>query len=803
MTKHLKRKRAIFAVCLLAAVLLCGMYTGYWVEQHWKGQETIFDTVVAHDADEERPGEATPPEGQDRDTGILPEENCKDLLTDPNAQDYFEITEENADGYTGLAFSTEGHSLARGSYTVTIDYHASQDGSYASVYLPKEMDSESVAGETGSQIAEVQLPAGQDQVQFSFSLSRAEKPVEIRIYYGGGTFQIRKITTAPSTIHTDQRWNLFLLVAALGVWIYLMGFRYGEKEKKNSRIVIFVLTVAMLHSCLPLMNDFIFYGQDLKFHLGRLDGIAQALENGQFPMYLNMTQQNGYGEATPIMYPQLFLYLPALFICAGMSLLNAYKLLLAFVSILGILIAYFSFKGMLRSRGATLSAALAYQLCIYRLCDIYTREALGEALAMCFLPLVFYGFYEIYAGKEGRWILLVLGMTGILSSHVLTTMITVFVAGVFFVVMIPYLWKHHGGKKILALIKAFLLTLLLNLYFLVPLADCYLHEDFLIKQDSTSGLGVNATGVYLSQLFGIFYSGNSDTYSRGYGQTQNEMALSIGLLLLTAVLGYIWLKTVDQETGHKQVMGLGAFALAGAVFTAFLSLWLAPWQGIAGMRVVNKLKAVQMVWRFLAMTDLFASVVLGCVLLVLAARRPEHRKKIYGFAIALAFICSLYYMDTVSDNRSYYNRDLQDECSGDTLYLYSATDLDAQDLHTVRSTAEGTKLSDYQRIETTVSFSYVLPEGTEEADLAAPLYYFPGYTAYVNGERMSAEMDDQGLVSVHVTAPSGTVVFRYEAKTSWKAAEILSLIGWLALAGYGLGKTCRRKRAAVAVHEEE
>lgn len=718
-------------------------------------------------------------------------------MTDPDAQDYFEITQESADGYTGLAFSTEEHSLARGSYTVTIYYSASQDGSYASVCLPKEMDTDSAAGKTGTQVARVPLPAGQDQAQLSFTLTRAEKPVEIQIYYGGGTFQISKITTAPSTIHTDQKWNLFLLLAALGIWMYLMGFHYGKEEQKSSRIVIFVLTAAMLYSCLPLMNDFIFYGQDLKFHLGRLDGIAQALENGQFPMYVNLVQQNGYGEATPIMYPQAFLYLPALLMCAGMSLLNAYKLLLAFVSILGILIAYFSFKMVLRSRGAALSASLAYQLCIYRLCDIYTREALGEALAMCFLPLVFAGFYEIYAGNGKRWILLALGMTGILSSHVLTTMITVFAAGVFFVLMIPYLVKHRGGKKVLALLKASLLTVLLNLYFLVPFAECYLHEDFLVKQDSTSGLEVNATGVYLSQLFGIFYSGDSDTYSRGYGQTQNEMALSVGLLLLAAVLGYLWLKVVDQEKGHRRVMGLGAAALAGAVLTAFLSLWLAPWQGIAGLRVVNKLKAVQMVWRFLALTDLFASVLLGCVLLVLAARKPERRKKIYGIAIVLAFVCSLYYMDTVSNNRSYYNRDLQDECSGDTLYLYPKTDLDAQDLHTVRSTAEGTELSDYEQMETTVSFSYSLPEGTEEADLSAPLYYYPGYTVYVDGERMPAAMDGQGLVSVHVTKPSGTVVFCYEAKTSWKAAQILSLLGWLALAGYGLGKARHRKKAAV------
>lgn len=62
--KNAKSKRLLCAVCFLAAVLLIGMYSGYWIEQHWKGQETIYDTVVAHDADEERPGEATPRRGR-------------------------------------------------------------------------------------------------------------------------------------------------------------------------------------------------------------------------------------------------------------------------------------------------------------------------------------------------------------------------------------------------------------------------------------------------------------------------------------------------------------------------------------------------------------------------------------------------------------------------------------------------------------------------------------------------------------------------------------------------------------------
>ena len=782
------------AAGFLLLVLIVGLVSGYWVEKHWESKETIRDSGSVHYVtDATDPDSYT--EGNDRDTGILPAEGWGDRVTISDADGSLRIAKERAKGQQGTVMETVGHTLARGTYTVTISYQASEDGNEAVVVLPQEMDTDSTAGESGAVAARIALPAGQETAQVTFRLRSAQEGVKIQIRYQAGDLTVNEIVTQDTGLHTDQIWNLTLLLIFLAILIYLLGFRYAGEEQQESKAVVFILMITMLYSCLPLMNDFLLDGHDIEFHLGRLDGIAQAMENGQLPMYLNMVQHNGYGEATPVMYPQVFLILPALLMCAGMSLMNAYKLLLASISVMGLLIAYFSFKGVFRSRGAALASALAYHLCIYRLADIYTRQALGEALAMCFLPLVFFGFYEIYVGEKDRWGYLVLGLTGVISSHVLTTMMVSFLSGVFFVLLLPWLWKNHRLRRITSLIKAGILTALLNLYFLIPLADSYLHEDFNLLQDAGDIISVNASGVYLSQLFGIFYTGDSKAPSKAYGQTNGEMVLSIGLLLTAALFAFLWILVAHRaKPAQKKALTLGKLSMFGAVVCLFLSLWIAPWQGIAQVPILNKLKSVQMIWRFLTLASLFCSVVLGCVLLFLEDQKPKWKKTIYGLAVGAAFACSFYYMDSLSENKSYYDRTLVNECGDDALYLRRSADVDMEGTRTVRSSVEGTEISGYERRETAVRFSYALPEGTQEAVLSAPLYYFTGYTAALDGEPVEVTESDQGLVSVAVTKSTGTVSFLYTPKRSWTAAGWLSLAAWILCAGYGVRISGKRRR---------
>ena len=101
--------------------------------------------------------------------------------------------------------------------------------------------------------------------------------------------------------------------------------------------------------------------------------------------------------------------------CAGVSLVNCYKVFVFLLNAGTAAVAYVSFSGLLRSKRTGLLAALLYTLSVYRLIDLYTRAAAGEALAMVFLPLVLWGMYELFLGDRKNGILQPLGLPGLCS----------------------------------------------------------------------------------------------------------------------------------------------------------------------------------------------------------------------------------------------------------------------------------------------------------------------------------------------------------------------------------------------------
>ena len=72
--------------------------------------------------------------------------------------------------------------------------------------------------------------------------------------------------------------------------------------------------------------------------------------------------------------------------------------------------------------------------------DIFARFALGEFIALTFIPLCFYGLYAIIIGNEKDWTFLAAGVSLILLTHILSTII-VFVFLIAFLLIFLLFWK--------------------------------------------------------------------------------------------------------------------------------------------------------------------------------------------------------------------------------------------------------------------------------------------------------------------------------------------------------------------------
>ena len=136
-------------------------------------------------------------------------------------------------------------------------------------------------------------------------------------------------------------------------------------------------------------------------------------------------------------YPELFLYIPALLRNLGVSLAASVRVFELLINLATASVCYFSARSALGSRRIALGATMLYTLCSYRISNMYVRATMGESLAMIFFPLLLLAVYEVLVRDEKRWPLLALSMTGIVLSHLLSALFAVVLCALAAAICLP------------------------------------------------------------------------------------------------------------------------------------------------------------------------------------------------------------------------------------------------------------------------------------------------------------------------------------------------------------------------------
>ena len=87
----------------------------------------------------------------------------------------------------------------------------------------------------------------------------------------------------------------------------------GDFMFKNKKYTVCYLVIILMAS-IPLFNNYLIRGHDIYFHLMRIEGLAQGLGAGEFPVRIQPAWYDGYGYAVSVFYSDLFLYPAALLI---------------------------------------------------------------------------------------------------------------------------------------------------------------------------------------------------------------------------------------------------------------------------------------------------------------------------------------------------------------------------------------------------------------------------------------------------------------------------------------------------------
>lgn len=576
----------------------------------------------------------------------------------------------------------------------------------------------------------------------------------------------------------------------------------GGLNLRRSRNLVLIAIIVI--SCIPLFSKVMYRGDDLEFHLFRIQGIADGLRHGQFPVRMQYSQVGGYGYPVSIMYGDWILYIPALMHIAGLSLSLSYRFALILLNAASVVLTYYVCKRVFQSDLIGICGAALWNLSLYRIADIYKRAAVGEYVAMSFFPMVFFGLWSCLhpdrkgASREG-WIWCALGLTGIITSHILST----FMLGL---VMIPILLHALVFRSSVGIwvqfIKTVFLTLGLSLSFLVPFISYSRSADLVVyavqKELKIEGMANYSVepGRFL-EPFGALFRLQSETPPSLAG-----IPVSLGWAILAGV--FIWAlvclcfksqsdkdNLIDRANKWETVP-----VLLSALIALFLASSLVPWHSKSFQKIMGVLSNVQFPWRFLSLA-VFCMIILG--LFGLSMLYAQTDLKVVGrkAIVAVTLLACLeggyalgFYMENTDKFRPHSNTE-------NTFVFGSIMNGEYLPKYTDVSEAFPNKVINHEpNVKGAELKNFSLDNGhatgsvrtlTESGEIVLPLFSYPNYAIdcqpSTNCSLSSTGGRTNFLVARFPANFDGKFDLNYRIPMLWRIADWVSLAVWIVLIG--------------------
>ena len=554
--------------------------------------------------------------------------------------------------------------------------------------------------------------------------------------------------------------------------------------RENIICAFLLLSVAFIAS-LPAFRNGIYNGFDLWFHMGRIESIATELSNGQFPVRYETESWYGNGYISTTMYGNILLYIPAIMHLLGLATYRCYNLYVIMINILGVAICFYSFGRLFKDKVWALFASLSYMLAGYYIANIYVRAAAGEYTATIFIPLVVYGLYRILYEDSDKGIIarilpLVIGASGLIETHVLTTYMVAMMVMVYLLIFIKDTWAH---------IKELLISLLailgVNAFFIFPFLDSYTSYTFRAGQ-TTVGVNIQKYGLYLDQIFGLFPEGSG---GRAEWSSKGEESSRIGIvqvmlfLIMTAFIIMLISKRYMGDDRDKDNSKRITVVYIIGILAAWLSSAFFPWWIFSGDNAFsNIMRGVQYPSRYLVIQTM-AWTLCGTYALkkLCEIKFDEHLKKLSWLATFLMFILAVLQTGIFMYTLSCRNLSVQTieghESIADDLYLISGVDMDKIESEARLIDGVDCQVTDlgYSGMTRQIAINN---QSKEEATVLIPVFCYK----YIEANSTSGQKYELAPTNSYqycvIVEPgfSDIMLIRFKEPVSWRIAEIISVI---------------------------
>ena len=624
--------------------------------------------------------------------------------------------------------------------------------------------------------SEFTIPAGAGDGELHFTVEEDCEDFKIEFEFAAGTYMdIYQVKLYTPEYQDDAFTLLFFAVGASILWL-MIGT--GRLTRENMAPVLFIALAVLIGSAPALKTTFVI-GHDGTYHMARLLNLADGLKNGQFPVRMGGFAYDGYGGVMSVFYPDTFLYPFALMILGGASAVYVCNVFSVALNIGAALSMYAAAKRLFEKRWAATGASILYTLASYRVVNVFTRIAFGEALAMVFLPLFLVNLYDVVCGDARRWKGLALSAACIFCSHMITTLLCAVLAAGF---CLLHIRKIILQKRLLPLVKAVLVCLLLCLYRIGPLV-----------MYSMQGLGaddlfrnITEFSVELGQVLMM----NAGTITRETNNPQvMEFSVEIGLPLMIGAALALYAALQKEERGKSEWAALKLVA-GGALMTIAATDFF-PW-GAVSLLTQGQVGYIQFTWRLLILATPMLALAGGYGLCEFGGKRQDAAAVA---ALSMAVICVMPIFSSEIQNPIYVEKGvIISPFMGRSFpeYTYSdTTDFLAIRKRSVEIIGDA-EMADYEKRSTTITAQV---SARTESRITFPLFDYDGFRATLDGREIAVERGNNNRVSVVLPAgTSGALKIWFAGKWWWRVGDAVSaaaLIGLLFWMKKGAKKACR------------
>lgn len=706
-------------------------------------------------------------------------------------------------------------SIPRGYYNVTVSYRADA-ASCCRLYSPSDP--------SAVKCDEITFDHIYNSKSVKMSVDRDVNDLDVYMKYCGfQTFMIDGIYIESSNRNIPAVLCVFIFVFILidiTLCLYFMGINPVNNVNYRTALILLVMTAVV---SIPLYSDHLTLFDDFAFTYIKIEGIKDGLLDRQFPVRLHPYTQLGYGYALPYFYPELFVYLPGILRLAGFSVMDSYKIFLFVINYATGLICYIALKRMFDDHRTALFGSFLYVFSIYRIIDMYRRGSAGEFLAVMFLPLVISGLYEIIhkdteaPAYRNSYVCLMLGMTGIIYSHVLS----IEMAGICIVLLcLLQIRRFRDARRLLSLCKAAGCTILLSAGFLFPFADMLRRDVYKVFRQTPYSISQNALNIRKYLGFLVDRCADVMPVDVAGGDYALGPVLLFGIIAF-AVAYIIFRIRNSSDTGvrRKQMDYILSCCISACLFIV-LSSSVFPWayleaQPVKGL-ITRILCMVQFPWRYLSIvTVLGVFAICGfweCFIKGSAITYKKNCVTVTTVVICVIASFPAFYFFAVTDSQAKEQRFY--DSGGIMTYRgtgmgeyepagFEGVDVDrtAEELqglmdpeyYAQREAGKALIISNYERSGTKASLVAENPSDSERT-LYLPFIYYYGYrldTVFSNGVEFTPEIveTEKGTVSVMIPAGfAGGLHLEYREPPAYRFAEACSLIFAIVLLLYMLRK---------------